>query len=122
MNKCKYKQIERGNMAIEYNSFWNVREDDSISIFQVQAEPGIDVSTPSEFLTNYFTLSHSEITDYGIGRINSKLNISPDSVNFGDLASFPDSWFDPVTFKGAFKDQNWIMGWTLLYEEGKIDF
>ena len=117
-----FKQIERGNLAVEYSSFWNVGDDDSISIFQVQAEPGIDVSVPSEFLKNYFTLSHSEIVDYGIGRINGRLNISPDSVKFGDLVSSPDSWFDPVTFKGAFKDQNWILGWTLLYEEGKIDF
>ncbi len=117
-----FKQIERGNLAVEYSSFWNVGDDDSISIFQVQAEPGIDVSVPSEFLKNYFTLSHSEIVDYGIGRINGRLNISPDSVKFGDLVSSPDSWFDPVTFKGAFKDQNWILGWTLLYEEGEIDF
>ncbi len=117
-----FKQIERGNLKIENNFFWNVHENDSLSIFQVRAEQGLDVSGPSEFLKTYYTSSRSEIIDYGIGRSNGGFKIRSDSLDFGDLASYSDSWFDPVAFKGAFKDQNWILGWTLLYEEGKIDY
>jgi hypothetical protein len=93
-----------------------------LSIFQIRAEQGLDVTEPAEFLKAYFTDSQSEIADYGIGRIDSRFKVSSDSLDFGDLAAYPDTWFDPVTFKGAFKDQNWILGWTLLYEEGRIDY
>lgn len=93
-----------------------------MSIFQIRAEPGLGVSGSSKFLIDYFTYSQSEIVNYGIGRIDSRFKISSDSLDFGDLAAYPDNWFDPVTFKGAFQDQNWILGWTLLYEEGKIDY
>lgn len=117
-----FKQIDRGNLAIENNCFWNVQENDSLSMFQIRAEQGLDITEPAAFLETYFTLSESEIVDYGIGRINGQYKVSPDSLNFGSLADYPDAWFDPVTFKGAFQDQNWILGWTLLYEEGIIDY
>jgi len=117
-----FKQIERGNLAAEYNSFWNVSENDSLTIFQIQAESGLNTDDPSAFLRSYYTLSHSIINDHGIGRIEGRLKILPDSMDFGDLATYSDEWFDPVTFKGAFKDHNWILGWTLLFEEGIVDY
>lgn len=117
-----FKQIERGNLAIENNCFWNVHENDSLSIFQIRAEQGLDVTEPAEFLNAYFTGSQSKIADYDIGRIDNRFKVSTDSLDFGPLAAYPDNWFDPVSFKGAFQDQNWILGWTLLYEEGRIDY
>jgi hypothetical protein len=34
----------------------------------------------------------------------------------GNMAEYPDSWFQAVNFKGAFGESNWIEGWTLLAE------
>jgi hypothetical protein len=115
-----YKQIERGNLAFENNIYWNVSENDSLTIFQIAADQGIDISGPSEFLKTYFTTGLNEIDHYGIGRSGESIMIRPNRSEFPNMKSYQDSWFEPVDFKGAFLNQNWILGWTLLYEEGSV--
>jgi hypothetical protein len=34
----------------------------------------------------------------------------------GNLSEYPNTWFRRVDFKGAFGEDNWIEGWTLLAE------
>ncbi len=34
----------------------------------------------------------------------------------GDLAGYPAEWFQIVDFKGAFGEDHWIDGWTLLIQ------
>jgi hypothetical protein len=45
----------------------------------------------------------------------------PPTTKFEHMAPYTHSWFEQVTFKGAFGSNNWIEGWTLLYESGMVN-
>ncbi len=117
-----YKQIQRDNLHISFNSYWNVAENDTLEIFRIMAEQGLDVSAQEEYLKIYFSLQNNDVTDYGIGESNNIYKIGPNTDIFPDMAPYPDTWFTNVSYKGAFMNNNWISGWTLLYEDGKIIF
>ena len=42
------------------------------------------------------------------------------ALNSRTWQPYTNSWFEKVTFKGAFGSNDWIEGWTLLYESGYI--
>ena len=42
-------------------------------------------------------------------------------TEFENLAPYLNGWFEEVTYKGAFGSNNWIEGWTLLYESGLVN-
>jgi hypothetical protein len=37
------------------------------------------------------------------------------------MAIYNDPWFEPVEFMGAFGDEDWTEGWTLLNEAGTLE-
>ncbi len=117
-----YKHIERENLVLESNSFYNVGENDSSRIFQIMALGGLDITEQQNFLNEYFSDNFNEIKDYGIGKNNERIRIYPNTDQFSNLASYTQPWFYEVSFKGAFLNDNWIAGWTLIDEEGKIEF
>ena len=45
-----YKQIERNNLILGNNVFWDIAENDSLEIFKINAEQGIDTSEPDAFM------------------------------------------------------------------------
>jgi hypothetical protein len=45
-------------------------------------------------------------------------NLLPNDTVFDDMAGYNNSWYEVVTYKGAFGSENWIEGWTLLFERG----
>lgn len=47
-----------------------------------------------------------------------ELNLLPLSTVFENLADYNSTWYENVSYKGAFGSENWIEGWTLLFEEG----
>ncbi len=118
-----YKQIERNNLVVGNNVFWDIAENDSLEIFKILAEQGVDTSEPDAFMLSYFDAMQHEVKDYGIGCvicIDSPLFIKPNSDNFPNMAPYPPQWFTPVNYKGAFYDHNWLLGWSLLYTENLV--
>ncbi len=41
----------------------------------------------------------------------------PPTTVFENMAPYSATWFEKVSFKGAFGSNNWLEGWTLLYQE-----
>ena len=117
-----YEHINRENLVLASNSFYNVGQNDSTQIFRIMASDGLDVSEQQDFLITYFSEHYNEVKDYGIGKVNDQIKIYPNTDIFSDLAPYSNNWFYEVSYKGAFLNDNWIAGWTLIYEEGKIEF
>lgn len=117
-----YKQLLRNNLALKSNVFWHVSDNDSSEVFKIMTIPGLDITDQEQFMEEYFTEEKNSIEDYGIGIDNENYRIRPNSDIFQDIAPNPDNWFLDVSYKGAFMNENWLIGWTLLYQEGKIQF
>ena len=117
-----YEHIDRENLILASNCFYNVGQNDSTQIFRIMASGVPDISEQQDFLNKYFSEKFNEIKDYGIGRNNERIKIYPNTDEFSDLAPYINNWFYEVSYKGAFLNDNWIAGWTLIDEEGKIEF
>lgn len=118
-NDCFY-QFEIGNLEVKNNIFWDVAENTSLNIFKVSAESGVDVSNQNILFENYFAEASNDVSDPGIEINVASINVLPSGNISDDLATFPDSWFYEVDFKGAFLYDNWTRNWTLIHQSGWI--
>ena len=58
-----YKQIDRNNLIVGNNIFWDIAENDSLEIFKILAEQEVDTSDPDAFLLSYFDAMKHEVKD-----------------------------------------------------------
>ncbi|MBN1819479.1 MAG: hypothetical protein JXR31_14330 [Prolixibacteraceae bacterium] len=106
-----YRQWKIGNLNIRNNVFYHVGTSTAQSIFELK---GVHTVEMKNEWVNYFNTAGNEISNPLID-FNSGIYI-PESKIKGNLFDFPLSWFQVVDFKGAFGEDNWIDGWTLLSE------
>lgn len=104
-----YYQWKTGNLGVSNNLFFNVSDSPPESIFLLS---GIYTPAQESELDGYFYSAQNEIADPGIDFSGN--NFVPEEKIKGQLASYPQDWFQVVDFKGAFGEDNWIDGWTLL--------
>jgi hypothetical protein len=107
-----YTQWKQGNLAIKNNLFYKVASDTPATIFTLTGIYSADQRI--EWASN-FTLSKNEISNPNMDWENG--DYIPNPKIQGEMAAYPDPWFQPVNFKGAFGESNWIEGWTLLAEQ-----
>ncbi|MDB4581994.1 hypothetical protein N9164_02460 [Draconibacterium sp.] len=111
LHDCYY-QWKNGKLGVKNNLFYAVANDTPESIFKLSG-----VYTPemqNEWAVTFNT-SKNEIND---PKIDLELgSYMPEEKIKGDLLQFPLPWFQIVDFKGAFGEDDWIQGWTLLAEE-----
>ena len=107
-----YYQWQNGNVNVKHNLFYEVASSTPESVFGLT---GIYSAEQENEWAGNFTISENEITnpkiDYASGNYVPEIKIQ------GDLYDYPVSWFQIVNFKGAFGENNWIAGWTLLAGE-----
>jgi hypothetical protein len=111
-----YKQFQDGNLTLQNNVFWNVADGTGESIFRISG-PGAseaDSIAAIEAFTAYFATANNSVANPGI----SGDNPVPSSPQTDNLASYNDTWFTNVSYKGAFGSENWAAGWT-KYFSGK---
>jgi hypothetical protein len=113
-----YRQFEKGNLNIINNVFYGIANQTPEGIFTVFSYEGIDLTAQNIAFQEYFTSAANIIADPGIIRDNNKYDVFPTGNVFDHLAPNPDSWFEVVTFKGAFYTYNWAAGWTLFDQAG----
>ena len=120
MIQCSYKMFQDGNLELKNNVFYNVVSSSATAsdLFKVSAPKDdnnvllYDVPTAFEdAFVEYFTTAGNSITDAGI----SATNPVPSNAQTSDLAVYPASFFEAVTYKGAFDTENWASSWTLLF-------
>jgi hypothetical protein len=117
-----YKMFQDGNLKIKNNVFYNVvavstTADKLFTISVPKDANGNNLySVPSALKTafaDYFATAGNSIlpTNPGV----SATNPVPTTAQTGNMASYPSTFFETVTYKGAFGASNWASGWTLLY-------
>ena len=106
-----YFQWQQGSLGVMNNVFFEVASSTPQSIFQLT---GIFSNDNENEWANNFQVSGNVIVDPKIEW--EAYNYVPESKIQNNLYEYPDSWFQIVNFKGAFGEDNWIQGWTLLSE------
>jgi hypothetical protein len=107
-----YSQWKNGRLDIRNNLFHQVAAESEDPIFKLS---GIYSSAMQDEWSAYFDAGENET---GNPVIDPESGIFiPDPKITGNVYNNPDPWFQQVDYKGAFGQDNWIEGWTLLAEE-----
>ncbi|MDY6800387.1 MAG: hypothetical protein SVU94_04095 [Bacteroidota bacterium] len=117
-----YYQFTKDNLKIENNIFYNIENNNQENIFSIFTKVSEDLSEEQLLLQNYFTQAGNIITDPQIEITETDYDLIPKRNVSNNLAPYSDNWFDPVNYKGAFDPEgdDWLNGWTLLSQSGKI--
>ena len=117
-----YHQFENNNLIFENNIFYDIEGNNNSSILSIVTESSDDLTDELMALQNYFVSAGNEVYDPEIEITETDFNIVPAGDVESNLATYPEEWFDDVTYKGAVDPSgyNWLDGWSLLSESGKI--
>ncbi len=113
------EQWEDGNLAILGNTFYNVAFDTPASIFTISGDNPGDAMLQA--WQDYFYDGGNQVKHSGVGMDGQVYRVFPDSTFVPTGVMPEDSWFDPVDYSGAFKNFDWLLGWSLLSQEGKVE-
>lgn len=110
-----YSIFENGCLTIKNNEYYNLDQKIlDIFCYNETADP-----FPAENTILRDSLSKwSNVPRNSLGVSEEGLNLLPDDTVYEDMAAYNSSWYEVVTYKGAFGSENWIEGWTLLFERG----
>ncbi|MGE0020172.1 MAG: hypothetical protein AB7S72_10940 [Draconibacterium sp.] len=106
-----YAQWLQGKLEVKNNVFYDVASSTPATVFSLTGFYSTDQQT---LWSNSFVTSKNEFTNPNMDWKNG--DYLPNPKLQGNMAEYPDSWFQVVNFKGAFGESNWIEGWTLLAE------
>lgn len=110
-NNDSFSQWKNGKLEIRNNLFYQVAVSGNQPIFKLS---GVFTPKMATEWDNYFQVAQNEI---GNPNIHPQLvDFVPDPKVKGNMYEYPSTWFQRVDFKGAFGEDNWIEGWTLLAE------
>ncbi|MFP4470594.1 MAG: hypothetical protein ACLFPE_07915 [Bacteroidales bacterium] len=113
------EQWQEGNLLLAGNTFHNVAFDTPESIFTIIGDD------PGQALLQewhaYFYDDGNQVNDPGIGADAATYRLFPDTAfQPGALVTPADVWFEKAEYAGAFKNYNWLLGWSALHQEGII--
>lgn len=107
-----YNQWKNGKLSIKTNLFYDVASSTPESIFKLS---GLYSPEMANEWAAAFNTSKNEIGDPKINSASG--DFVPEEKIKGALLDYPLPWFQVVDFKGAFGEDNWIEGWTLLSQQ-----
>jgi hypothetical protein len=113
-----YALFTSGWLALNNNIFFPVL--DQVPLFYCYTDMGEDLSEQNQILSDSLASWQTSYEDPGISAEDG-YTLLPPTTEFENMAPYSHQWFEQVTFKGAFGSNNWIEGWTLLYESGYIN-
>jgi hypothetical protein len=115
---CSFSQWnDAGILKVENNIFQNVADETAAGIFTVVSQKDDDdldlftvgATANADFAT-YFGTAGNQVKDVGVDATNPTASGAVWGADFTGM----DSWFEVVTYRGAFEpNQNWAKGWTL---------
>lgn len=112
------EQWQSGNLEITHNTFFNVANNTPSGIFTIHGDdPGNDIS--QQWIA-YFTFAFNQIKNPGFIITNNTYHLFPDDNFEGEAAIPDDPWFENAGYQGAFKNYDWLLGWSLLSQEGVV--
>ncbi|MBU1370340.1 MAG: hypothetical protein KJ578_14195 [Bacteroidetes bacterium] len=114
-----FDHFSTGMLQLVSNTFFQVNADEPDEIFRVRGVSGESVAAQQELLSAYFLAAANQVADPGFVLELQQMQLIPEE----DFV--PPVWYDPgnpdiqnVEFAGAFKDYNWLAGWSLLSQSG----
>lgn len=113
-----YSLFESGRLSLNNNIFYPA--ENQVPLFFCYSDMGEDLSEQNLTLSDSLASWQTSYEDPGISAEDG-YTLLPPGTEFENLAPYSNGWFEEVTYKGAFGSNNWIEGWTLLYESGYIN-
>ncbi len=110
--------FESGRLSLRSNILYP--DGDHTNPYLTYSETGEQLESENEILADSASAWLTGFDDPGIGSDNG-FTLLPPTTEFENMAPYASEWFENVTFKGAFGSNNWIEGWTLLYESGLVN-
>ena len=104
-----FNQWKNGKLAVKNNIFYEVAASTPESIFKLT---GLYTPEMENEWAAAFNTSKNQVSDPKIDITSG--NFVPEEKVKGEMLEYPLPWFQIVDFKGAFGEDNWILGWTLL--------
>jgi hypothetical protein len=109
MQHDSFHQWETGNLSVKNNIFYQISGNVASEVFKIS---GISSEQHKALWSAYFLQAQNQITDPQLN--NYKNNFLPKTKLNVTLAGYPNNWFQQVTFTGAFGEDNWLEGWSIL--------
>ncbi len=124
-----WERFKGTDLQLVGNVFHNVNNGTGAGIFAVSFGSGAssnpDSAGAEAALDAYFATAGNTVADPGITNDFSGGTINPVPTNVSNVSggtASGDTWFDAVTYKGAFDPagSNWMKGWTKLDDAGYL--
>ncbi len=113
-----YQLFENGLLTFENNLFYPGSSEDSL--IYCYDEAGNDFTAENSILNDSLDQWKNGY-DNPLGYTGEGTPLLPLYAEFDNLATYSSSWYEQVTYKGAFGSENWIEGWSLLYSTGLVN-
>ncbi|MEZ5070347.1 MAG: hypothetical protein R2751_05110 [Bacteroidales bacterium] len=110
--------FESGDVGLYKNLLFPGNE--TLPLLYAYADDGSDRSAENTILSDSLIAWGTRYDDPGLS-VDDAYRLLPPSTEFPDMAAYENSWFEPVSFKGAFGSNNWVEGWTLVHEAGWVN-
>lgn len=117
-NENSLEQWQNQNLQLTNNTFYNVAFDTPESIFTITGDnPGNEIIQQWH---NYFYEASNQVKNPGFEILGDSYHLIPSADFTGTIENPTDPWFESVTLQGAFDNNNWLLGWSLLSREGLV--
>jgi hypothetical protein len=93
---------------------------DPVNPYLTYEEMGGELADENRILADSASAWLTSFEDPGISS-DMGFSLLPPATEFENMAPYSSDWFEHVTYKGAFGSNNWIEGWTLIYESGLVN-
>ncbi|MFH2095778.1 MAG: hypothetical protein ABIJ16_08740 [Bacteroidota bacterium] len=120
-----FDRWQAGELELANNIFHNVADGTAAGIFKISfgdgASSNADSANAATDFAGYFTTAGNVVADPGVTVTTSSWSLIPSGADVtSNLATYPASWFENVSYKGAFAPgaSNWAAGWTLVSTAG----
>jgi hypothetical protein len=110
--------FESGRLTLKSNILYP--DADQVNPYFTASDLGEDLSLQNQILADSALSWLTSFEDPGISDLDG-YTLLPPTTEFDNMADFESDWFEKVSYKGAFGSNNWIEGWTLLYESGLVN-
>jgi hypothetical protein len=111
--------FQSGRLSLEGNILYP-STNDPVPLYYTYSGLGEDLDEENRVLADSSLAWLTSYEDPGISSSPEGFTLLPPYTEFNDMAAYSSSWFEQVSYKGAFGSNLWIEGWTLLYESGLI--
>ncbi len=116
------EKMKTEKLLLSNNLFHGVEQDQEKSMFRILPLGNETVTeSDSAYIVSYFENYLNLIDNPGLNYTSEPFNLLPSSTVFTQMADYTSEWFEEVNYKGAFGSNNWLEGWSAVWESEIIE-